>query len=317
MPSVAQGQLQRSYFKLKGTLIGIEGADWNVGGLLLKNVSSPLGRPPAGSRIEIRGITLSDEIYISQLKIKEKDGEKQIEVKGVFTGTNGDGTVWSVSGIPVSVPVSTRPPSVGSQIELTGTVQAGSLVLGELTDERYDTEEVEIRGIILAVDVQQKNIVMEVPPARIQTDVSQAEIKTRDGSKLGLVSLLSFLGEDIRIEGTYSKDKGLSAKKVIIEVGLDKDARDEKDEESAEEMESDSSQEERQDDIDSGRDTSDNDSDSDSDTKSELEEEQSDSDGIDKFKKPPEETESDDSLSDDEEQHEEHAEHEDDEEGED
>ncbi|MBI4187596.1 MAG: hypothetical protein HY529_00120, partial [Chloroflexi bacterium] len=255
----------------------VEGRNWNIGGLLLKNVNSSIERPAAGNSIEIRGIVLGSEVYISQLKIKQKNDSNQVEIEGVFNGTSKDGSLWFVSSIPISIPSGTRPPSPGNEIELIGIMQGGSLILSEFEDEGYSTEEAEIRGILLAVDIKQKSIVMEVPPARIQTNVSQAEIRTRDGHKVDLTGLLSFLGEDIKTEGTYSKEGVLSASEVIVQVGRDKKWRDEKSEENTEKKESNTSQRGDERDRDSEWEKEDDsDSDVDWDSKRQIEKEESD-----------------------------------------
>ena len=246
-PSVSDEKLEAAYFKLKGTLLSAEGGTWNIGGLLLNNVNSPQGAPPAGSIVDIEGLVRGDEIFISKIKLK-KGIDNQVKIAGVFGGTSSNGTVWHVGGIPIGQPQNIAPPPQGNQLQLTGIIQNGAFIVSKVATEEAKKGRVEISGVLVGVNVDESTIAVEVAGAQVTVNISEAAIESADGQPLGLVDLEPLVGEDIKVARPYVKDDLLYARKVYVDIEQVARPTDKEREEEEKKKDKDEEQEQEQED---------------------------------------------------------------------
>jgi hypothetical protein len=229
-PSVLDEKLEAAYFELEGTLLSAEDGIWNIGGLLIKNVNSSQKIPPVGSQVEIEGLVQGDQIFISEIE-REEEIDNKIKIEGVFGGTSPDGTIWYVGGIPVNQPQNIMPPPEGKKLELKGIIQNGIFTVTEMESEEDKEEgEVEIKGILVQVNHDEKTITIKIAGDQITIDVSETVIKGEDGQILTLSDLESLVGEDIQVKGLYMGDGLLFAKKITVDVEREEETADEGDE---------------------------------------------------------------------------------------
>ncbi|MBC8511469.1 MAG: hypothetical protein H8D32_00620 [Dehalococcoidia bacterium] len=217
LPSVSDEKLEAAYFELEGTLLSAEGGTWNVGGLLLKNVNSPQGTPPIGSRVDIEGLAQADEIFISKIEYEEEIDD-QVRIEGVFGGTSSDGTVWYVGGLSIGQPQNIIPPPQGKQVELVGIIQNGAFIVSKVATEEAKKGRVEISGVLVGVNVDESTIAVEVAGAQVTINISKAVIKGADGQPLTLLDLEPLVGRDTKVAHPYVKDGLLYAKEVYVDV---------------------------------------------------------------------------------------------------
>ena len=217
LPSVSDEKLEAAYFELEGTLLSAEGGTWNVGGLLLKNVNSPQGTPPTGSRVDIEGLAQADEIFISKIEYEEEIDD-QVRIEGVFGGTSSDGTVWYVGGLSIGQPQNIIPPPQGKQVELVGIIQNGAFIVSKVATEEAKKGRVEISGVLVGVNVDESTIAVEVAGAQVTINISKAVIKGADGQPLTLLDLEPLVGRDTKVAHPYVKDGLLYAKEVYVDV---------------------------------------------------------------------------------------------------
>jgi len=217
LPSVSDEKVEAAYFELEGTLLTAEGGTWNVGGLLLKNVNSPQGIPPIGSRVDVEGLAQADEIFISKIEYEEEI-DNQVKIEGVFGGTSSDGTVWYVGGLSIGQPQNIIPPPQGKQVELVGIIQNGVFVVAEAAIQEAEEGKVEISGVLVGVNVDENTVVIDVAGAQVTINISEAVIKGADGQPLTLLDLEPLVGRDTKVAHPYVKDGLLYAKEVYVDV---------------------------------------------------------------------------------------------------
>ncbi|MCK4331118.1 MAG: hypothetical protein KAW81_01050 [Dehalococcoidia bacterium] len=217
LPSVSDEKVEAAYFELEGTLLSAEGGTWNVGGLPLKNVNSPQGTPPIGSRVDIEGLAQADEIFISKIEYEEEIDD-QVRIEGVFGGTSSDGTVWYVGGIPIGQPQNIIPPPQGKQVELVGIIQNGVFVVAEVAIQEAEEGKVEISGALVGVNVDENTVVIDVAGAQVIINISKAVVQGADGQPLTLVDLEPLVGRDTKVAHLYVKDDLFYAKEVYVDV---------------------------------------------------------------------------------------------------
>jgi len=230
LPSVSDEKLEAAYFELEGTLLSAEGGTWNVGGLPLKNVNSPQGTPPIGSRVDIEGLAQADEIFISKIEYEEEIDD-QVRIEGVFGGTSPDGTVWYVGGIPIGQPQNIIPPPQGKQVELLGIIQNGVFIVAEAAIEAAEEGKVEISGVLVGVNVDENTVAIDVAGAQVIINISKAVVQGADGQPLTLLDLEPLVGRDTKVAHPYVKDDLLYAKEVYVDVGQEARPADEEQQE--------------------------------------------------------------------------------------
>ena len=223
-PSVSSENLETAYFEIEGLLIAAEGETWNLGGIILNNVNSSMETPPAGSRVYIEGLVQDDKIFVSKIKHRRETGN-QVKIKGVFNGTSPDGTTWYVGGIPIAEPQNITRPAQEKQLELTGIIQNGVFIIGEVESEEVK-EETEVSGILIEANPGKKTLTMEVAGAEITINISEAVIISTDGEPLRLVDLKSFVGEDIKVNNLSRKEGLLYAQNVYVDIEQKANATD-------------------------------------------------------------------------------------------
>ncbi len=133
--SVRDEKLESTYFQLEGTLNSVEGKTWTVDNITLQNVNAPKRMPRVGSDVKLNGIVRDGQIFIGKLDWQDKPvGETKIE--GTFNGTNNDGTVWQVGGVPVGKFQNEVPPAPDTKVEVKGPPEKRSYTV--LRDKNKD-----------------------------------------------------------------------------------------------------------------------------------------------------------------------------------
>lgn len=215
-PSVTDKKLEEAYFTLEGILESV-GDDWNIGGTVLKNVSVPKDADyTIGGRIAVEGIIRDGRTFITSLKPKEGTSD-EVKLEGMFSGTSPDGSVWYVSGIPISKPQGLGQVSEGSDLNLTSTVQNGNVVVsGQASIDKEEKRDVKVTGKLIEVSADNNVIVIKVAGAKITTNIQGAEIKAEDTPGLDKSGLRSLIGQEVRVSGLKSQDGVIFASKVFI-----------------------------------------------------------------------------------------------------
>ncbi len=236
-PSLAEEEFEKSYFKITGVRLDTKRDELNVGGILVPNVKTSLEIPPVGSNIELRGLVQGGETFISRVTLhKSEDGE--VELEGIYGGTSPDGAFWRVGGILIARPQDINPPFTGKKVELSGRVVNDRFVASELEDEEAEEDEeesreVKIHGILAGINADKTTMVLESGAARIVTDISKAELKTKDGRTLKISDLSLLVGEDITVKVNRLEDKLMWVGEVSVAVGKKSNPRDEQKEDNA------------------------------------------------------------------------------------
>ncbi len=225
LPSVLDEGLEAAYFELEGTLLSIEGGTWNIGGLLLKNVNSPQGIPPIGSSVEIEGLVRGDQIFISEIELEEEI-EDRVKMRGIFSGTSPDGTIWYVSGIPIGQLQNVAPPPRGSELELEGVILNGVFTITEMESDDDENGKVKIEGVLVHVDRGQNIIVIEVSGAQVTVNIGE-DTETRGEMEIG---------RTVEVEVVVQDDGSLLALKIEVEDSEDIKEDVDEDEDSNEEV---------------------------------------------------------------------------------
>lgn len=222
-PASSDEQLEASRFKLKGTLNSVDGETWNVGGVILDNVSSP-ETPPAGSRVKVKGLALGDRLFFSEIEVKGGPVDR-LEIEGVFRGISSDGTVWNIGALSIGVPPGTPPPAQGEWVELKGVMEDGILVISDMETEEPE-DAVEIEGLLVQVDGEEQTIIVEVAGRRIVIGAGDASITDDEGRRLALYRLEDFVGSYAHAEGLHTVDDLLVAERISLDVDIEDDERE-------------------------------------------------------------------------------------------
>ncbi len=219
-PSVLDDKLEEAHFELDGTLLSVEDGTWNVGGLVLRDVNSSHEVPPAGRAVDMEGLVRDGRVFISEIEHDEEIAEG-IKIKGVFGGTNSDGTIWYVGGIPIGRLEGLVPPALGTRVELKGVIQNGVFSTTKIESEEHEEGKIEIEGVLAQIDSSKQAIVVSIAGNQVTVSIGEAIISDEDGRRLTFSDLESLVGEEIEVRGVYLKDGGLYATEVRVDIELE------------------------------------------------------------------------------------------------
>ena len=216
-PSVSDAALEENYFEIEGTLISVEGGQWNIGGLLLENVSSSQANPPLGTVVSVEGLIRGDRTFVSRIKYK-KELTNRVKLEGILQSASSNQTSLCIGGIPVDGPQDAVSLSHGEHLELVGTTEKGVFIAEDVGSKQSHDGRIEIKGTLVEVHLAEGIIVVEDTGARVDVNVDEALINSEDGQQLILSDLESLLGMDIRVDILSMKKGILSAKEVYINI---------------------------------------------------------------------------------------------------
>jgi hypothetical protein len=229
-PSVFDEELDEEHFALSGTFTGVEGEDWNVGGLLVKRVNTTLETPTVGNGVRIEGLVDDDQTFIGRI-VYQVGAPGEFALEGILDDMSPDGAIWYVGGIAIGRLQDTATPSLGSLLQIAGMAQDGTLTATsvEKLEREEDDEDVEISGTLAEVNASQGTITIDVAGARVTVNVGAASISNQDGRALGMNELELWEGELVKVEvdGLYTDDDGLYARFVSVEIEDQEDTDDE------------------------------------------------------------------------------------------
>ena len=217
-PSVTDKKLDAGQFSIEGTLISIEGKNWNVGGTSIENVHLSGETPAVGNRVKLQGLVKDNKTYITKIEVSENSTEPT-KVEGQFDGTNQNGTA-DISGIPVKISNnSSSQLNPGDKVQLQSGNDDGKLdVTSKNTNANQSTT---LDGVLSAVDAGKGTITVKMTGSEIIVNISHAQIESKNnGHRIYQISDLSHsIGHDVKLEGLTKKGNLLYADTVIIDTG--------------------------------------------------------------------------------------------------
>ena len=214
-PSVTDSTFEFNFFKLEGILISV-GDDWNVGGVIIKNVVAPrIAQYSVDNRVIISGSIYNGKTFIFSIRQRMERGGNEVNIEGFFNGTSEDGSVWYVSGIPINKPRDASPLSESTNLKLTGTVQDGAFTATSMEIGAW-TRDVTVTGTLIEVSYSESRVVIEVAGARITANIEIAEIVTTSGASLEKSVLDSLIGTEIKVSGLKSFSGLMYASKIYV-----------------------------------------------------------------------------------------------------
>lgn len=218
-PSVSDKNLDEGQFKIDGNLLSIQGRNWNVGGIILENVHSPVKMPAVGNRVKLEGLVKGNEVFISRIEVSERSQETT-KVEGQFTGTNENGTA-NISGISVKINSDNSAKlAPGDNVQLQSGNDDGNLdVTNKENVESQTGESTKLSGVLTAINVTSGTITVRTAGSQITVNVSEAKIDNEGGLTLRLSDLSRLLGEDVKLDSLYKIGNLLFARQVQVEVG--------------------------------------------------------------------------------------------------
>ena len=217
-PSVADNKLDAGQFSIAGTLISIEGKNWNVGGTSIENVHLSGKTPAIGSRVSLQGLVKDNNTFISKIEVSENSPEPT-KIEGQFGGTNQNGTA-NISGIPVRISNnSSTQLNPGDKVQLQSGADDGNL---DVTNKQGNgNQSTTLDGVLTAVDAGKGTITVKMTGNEITVNISHAQIESKNNGHrtYQIFDLSHSIGRDVKLEGLSKKDSLLYAGTVKIDMG--------------------------------------------------------------------------------------------------
>ena len=221
MPSVHDEGLEQGRFTVDGTLLSVAGRTWNLGGLVLSNVSYSGKVPAVNSRIKIDGLNKDNEVFIIKLEQK-MDAQEEVIIGGLFNGTDKSGKTWYVGEMPVNAPEGKTPPAEGKKVEVQGVTQNTSAAINNVKEQAKDEEDrqraANVEGTLSSVDMAKKIVTVKVAGAQISLNIGSAKIFIKDNKEIKLSDMASLVGKGIKATGLTKKDGTMYAKDIRVDV---------------------------------------------------------------------------------------------------
>ena len=219
-PSVLDN-LEKGRFQVEGTLLSVNGTNWNVGGVLLTGVHFTGVIPALNSQLKIDAINKNNDVYILDLQVTGSQ-QSSVTVQGPFTGTDKSGKVWYVGDTPIDAPSGKVPPAEGKHLEVKGVTSNSSLSVNDVTESgdqgKEKGQQAQLEGKLDSVNVAKKTIVIKVAGALLTIDVSSAKIYGSNNQAVGLDEVAAGIGKRISVDGLSKNDGITFAKQIHIET---------------------------------------------------------------------------------------------------
>jgi hypothetical protein len=217
-PSVSDKSLDEHQFKIDGILRSITGRTWNLGGVIIHNVSLSETEPAIGSRVKIEGVIKSGETFISKITVTE-DSKQPTMVEGQFGGTDQNGSS-NVGGVSIEIGDSTTTHlQPGDKVQLKGYNGDGKLnVTNKESKQDENKDTTKLGGILTAVDDNTGIITIKSAGSQMAINIGGAQIENESGRALNLSELYPLVGQSLKLEGLYKKGGLLFARQVRIEI---------------------------------------------------------------------------------------------------
>jgi hypothetical protein len=215
-PTVNDTDLDKSRFKVEGTLSNIENGVWQIGGISISGIKISQDAPPIGSTVEIEGIVYNNEVLIISIEYKQSSTDR-VQIEGRYVGNTEDNTIWYIGSIPVGNLQNREPPLKDQEIKLDGTLQNNKFVLTDLNDENED--DIEISGTLSNYNSINNTITVIRNGQQTIININQALIKTEDGHNFDLSNFIIADGEkvSVEIEGLFQENNIIYAKLITLE----------------------------------------------------------------------------------------------------
>jgi hypothetical protein len=239
-PSVNDTDLDKSRFKVEGTLTSTEKGIWQIGGISISGIKNSQDAPPIGSTVEIEGIVYNNEVLIISIEYKQSSTDR-VQVEGRYVGNTEDNTIWYIGSIPVGNLPNREPPLKDQEIKLDGILQNNKFVLTDLNDENKN--DIEISGTLSNFNSINNTITVIHDGQQIIININQALIKTEDGHNFDLSNFIFTDGEkvSVEIEGLFQENNIIYAKLITLEfdeINLEQNESEDSDYDSEQEIES-------------------------------------------------------------------------------
>jgi hypothetical protein len=216
-PSVSDQKLDSGQFKIEGTLVSINGSNWSVGGVVLKNVQLKAKPPSIGAYVRLEGVVKDGQAFINRIGVDSVSANAPTKVEGQVGQTNQNGTT-EVGGIPLNIGDSSGAPlNPGDHVQLQAGPPNDKLkVTAQQSKNNQSASNTTIAGTLSAVDTAKGTLTVKMSGNLITVNVNQAAIKTENNRPLKLSDLKSRLGQDIKLEGLSKKGNLISAGSALI-----------------------------------------------------------------------------------------------------
>ncbi len=217
-PSVSDEKLDSDQFEISGILLSVQDRTWNVGGVILENVSY-MGKVPAtGIRVKAEGVIKNNEVYISRIEVRESSQETT-KLEGQFKGTNQNG-MSDVGGISIKIAdnngTQLRP---GDNVQLQSNPNDDRLnVTNRQRPQGETNNSIQTRGVLMAVDIVGDVITVKTTGSQLTVNIREAQLENENGRKLNKFDLNRLVGKAVKLDGLYNKGKLLFVRQVRVDV---------------------------------------------------------------------------------------------------
>lgn len=202
-PSVLDDGIEAAHFEVEGVFLSDEDGNWNVGGVVIKNVESSQSAPGPSENVRVEGVVRGEKVFVSEIKRKEDRTDKSIE---------------AAIAPPQPTPEQVR--------EVQNPDLAGA---ADREDEDED-KGIEVNGTLAGTDQERNTISVTVSGSKVSINLREASVQDANGNALGLSELEALQGADVKATGLTRKDGVLSARRIRIDSSLKESSEDQQSE---------------------------------------------------------------------------------------